>query len=101
MSLDGQRREDPRSPYGATLAVDGHVERLIGSIRRECLDHLIVFDEAHLRRVLEDLRFVLQQSPDPSLIGQECAGLPPRSLQVGDISVVSILGGLHHQYVRV
>jgi transposase InsO family protein len=37
----------PRSPWQ-----NGHVERLIGSIRRESLDHLIVFDEAHLRRVL-------------------------------------------------
>ena len=38
----------PRSPWQ-----NGHVERLIGSIRRECLDHLIVFGEAHLRRVLK------------------------------------------------
>ncbi|MEE9251579.1 MAG: integrase core domain-containing protein, partial [Alphaproteobacteria bacterium] len=37
----------PRSPWQ-----NGHVERLIGSIRRECLDHLIIFGEAHLRRVL-------------------------------------------------
>jgi transposase InsO family protein len=37
----------PRSPWQ-----NPYVERLIGSIRRECLDHVIVFDEAHLRRVL-------------------------------------------------
>ena len=37
----------PRSPWQ-----NGQVERLIGSIRRECLDHLIVFNMAHLRRVL-------------------------------------------------
>jgi transposase InsO family protein len=37
----------PRSPWQ-----NGHVERLIGSIRRECLDHLVVFSEAHLRRIL-------------------------------------------------
>lgn len=36
-----------RSPYQ-----NGHVERLIGAIRRECLDHLVVFREAHLRRIL-------------------------------------------------
>lgn len=36
-----------RSPWQ-----NGHVERLIGSVRRECLDHLIIFNEAHLRRVL-------------------------------------------------
>jgi transposase InsO family protein len=37
----------PRSPWQNV-----HVERLIGSIRRECLDHMIVFGEAHLRRIL-------------------------------------------------
>jgi transposase InsO family protein len=51
----------PRSPWQ-----NGHIERLIGSIRRECLDHLIVFDEAHLRRVFE---FLIQPGPDASLIG--------------------------------
>ena len=39
----------PRSPWQ-----NGHVERLIGSIRRESLDHLVVFDEAQLRRVLRN-----------------------------------------------
>jgi transposase InsO family protein len=37
----------PRSPWQ-----NGHAERLIGSIRRECLDHIVVFGEAHLRRIL-------------------------------------------------
>jgi transposase InsO family protein len=59
----------PRSPWQ-----NGHIERLIGSIRRESLDHLVVFDEAQLRRVLKELRFLLQPDPDASLIGQECAG---------------------------
>ena len=36
----------PRSPWQ-----NGHAERLIGSIRRECLDHIVVFGEAHLRRI--------------------------------------------------
>jgi transposase InsO family protein len=38
-----------RSPWQ-----NGHVERLIGSIRRECLDHVVVFGESHLRRILKD-----------------------------------------------
>jgi transposase InsO family protein len=37
----------PRCPWQ-----NGHAERLIGSIRRECLDHLVIFNEAHLRHVL-------------------------------------------------
>jgi transposase InsO family protein len=43
----GDRPITARSPWQ-----NGHVERLIGSIRRECLDHVIVFGEAHLRRIL-------------------------------------------------
>jgi transposase InsO family protein len=39
----------PRSPWQ-----NGYVEHFIGSIRRECVDHLVVFDEAHLRRVLKN-----------------------------------------------
>jgi transposase InsO family protein len=42
------RPRAPRSPWQS-----GHVERLIGSIRRECLDHFVVFDEAHLRPLLK------------------------------------------------
>jgi hypothetical protein len=38
----------PASPWQ-----NGFAERLIGSIRRECLDHLIIFGEAHLRRILK------------------------------------------------
>jgi transposase InsO family protein len=54
----------PRSPWQ-----NGHVERLIGSIRREALDHLVAFGEAALAPHLEGLRFVLQRGPDSSLIG--------------------------------
>ena len=43
----------PRSPWQ-----NAHVERLIGSIRRECLDHMIVFGEAHLRRILRGCRLL-------------------------------------------
>src|SRR5690242_3699476 len=50
-SCDG----NPRSPYGAARSTwqNGHVERLIGSVRRESLDHLIVFGEEQLRGVLK------------------------------------------------
>jgi hypothetical protein len=41
-----------RLPAGLSLWQNGHVERLIGSIRRECLDHKIIYNAAHLRRVL-------------------------------------------------
>ncbi|MEH2567806.1 integrase core domain-containing protein [Bradyrhizobium sp. AZCC 2289] len=44
-------RDKPTAP--ASPWQNGFAERLIGSTRRECLDHVIVLDEAHLRRVLE------------------------------------------------
>jgi transposase InsO family protein len=85
----------PRSPWQ-----NGHVERLIGSIRRESLDHLIVFGEAHLRAVLKayasyynELRTHLSLDKDaPDFRGTQ---------KIGRIAAIPILGGLHHQYVRV
>jgi transposase InsO family protein len=44
-------RDHPTAPHSPWQ--NGHAERLIGSIRRECLDHLVVFGEAHLRHVLK------------------------------------------------
>jgi transposase InsO family protein len=85
----------PRSPWQ-----NGHVERLIGSIRRESLDHLVVFDEAQLRRVLKNYASYYNQvrthlSLDKNAPDFRC----PQKL--GPIAAISILGGLHHQYVRV
>jgi transposase InsO family protein len=85
----------PRSPWQ-----NGHAERLIDSIRRECLDHIVVFGEAHLRRILaayggyyNELRTHLSLRKDsPSR----------RQVQrLGQLSAQPILGGLHHQYCRM
>jgi len=59
----------PRSPWQ-----NGHVQRLIGSIRRESLDHLVVFGRSAVASRSEELRFLLQPGPDASLVGQKCAG---------------------------
>jgi hypothetical protein len=79
---------------------NGYVERLIGSIRRECLDHFLVLGEAQLRRLLKtyavyynDLRTHLSLDKDAPNFR--------RPQRVGGILAVPILGGLHHQYVRV
>jgi transposase len=79
---------------------NGHVERLIGSIRRECLDHLIVFDEAQRRRVLKNYAAYYNQlrthlSLDRNAPDFRC----PQKLC--PIASISILGELHHQYVRL
>ena len=85
----------PRSP-----SQNGHVERLIGSIRRESLDHLVVFDEAQLRRVLKNYASYYNQVR-PHLTLDKNAPDFRRPQKLGSIAAISILGGLHHQYVRV
>ena len=85
----------PRSPWQ-----NGHVERLIGSIRRERLDHIVVFGEADLRRVLK--RYAsYNNSVRTHLALNKNAPLSRRRQTVGNIVAIPIMGGLHHQYVRV
>ena len=64
-------RDKPTAP--ASPWQNGFAERLIGSIRRECVDHYIVLGEAHLRRIC--VRSPLQRHQNASVIGQRCAGL--------------------------
>src|SRR5256885_368247 len=72
----------------------------IGSIRRECLDHVIVFNERHLRHVLRSY----QQYDNGTRTHLALAKDSPltRSVQaVGSILPLPILSGLHHHYVRI
>ena len=84
----------PRSPWQ-----NGYVERLIGSIRRECLDHVVVLGEAHLRHILKAyvsyynaVRTHLSLSKD--------APIHRPIHRFGRVISVPVLGGLHHQYCR-
>jgi transposase InsO family protein len=85
----------PRSPWQ-----NGHVERLIGSIRRESLDHLVVFDEAQLRRVLRNYASYYNQVRTHLSLRKNAPDFR-RPQKLGPIAAISIPGGLHHQYVRV
>ena len=85
----------PRSPWQ-----NGHTERLIGSIRRECLDHVVVFGERHLRHVL--LSYMQYYNGARTHLSLNKDAPVPRAVQaVGRILPTPILGGLHHQYVRI
>jgi transposase InsO family protein len=84
----------PRSPWQ-----NGHVERVIGSIRRECLDHVVVFGEAHLRRVLKTYASYYNKVRTHLSLDKNAPDFR-RPVPVGDIAAIPILGGLHHQYVR-
>jgi putative transposase len=86
----------PQSPWQNPYA-----ERVIGSIRRECLDHSIVLSESHLRRILREyVRYYNQSRPHLSL--QRNAPIP-RSVEpsaLGAVVAVPQVGGLHHRYTR-
>jgi hypothetical protein len=72
----------------------------IGSIRRECLDHLILFGEAHLRRVLRAYASYYNEIRTHLSLDKDAPDF--RAIHAaGSIIAIPILGGLHHQYVRV
>jgi transposase InsO family protein len=85
----------PRSPWQ-----NGHMERLMGTLRRECLDRMLIFGEAHLRQILasyacyyNDTRTHLSLHKDTPL---------GRAVQrYGNIAATPILSGLHHRYARI
>jgi Integrase core domain len=79
-----------RSPWQ-----NGHVEPLIGSIRRECLDHVVVFGEAHLRQILKAYAAYYNQVRTHLSLDKDAPESQP-SQKVGSILTMPILGGLHH-----
>jgi transposase InsO family protein len=85
----------PRSPWQ-----NGHAERLIGSIRRECLDHIVVFGEAHLRRILRAYGDYYNNIRTHLAVAKDVPLLRPIQ-RFGEIAARPVLGGLHHQYCRI
>ena len=78
------------------------VERLIGSIRRQCLDHVIILNGPHLRQILSDyLAYYHQHRPHKSL-DQDCCPVsrPVEPPDQAKIIELPLLGGLHHRYTR-
>jgi transposase InsO family protein len=86
----------PRSPWQ-----NPYVERLIGSIRRECLDHIIIFNECHLRSVLSSYFKYHHEARTHLSLNKDCP--QPRRIQppsAGEIIAFPEVGGLHHRYER-
>ncbi len=79
-------------------------ERFFGSVRRECLDHIVVLGEAHLRRVLREYVAYCNQDRPHQGIGQhipgDAAAAPAHAGGVGTVRAFPVLGGLHHAYQR-
>jgi transposase InsO family protein len=91
-------RDKPTAP--ASPWQNGFAERLIGSIRRECLDRIIVFGEAHLRRILKSYARYYNDIRTHRSLEKDAPAVRPVQ-RTGSIKSYPILGGLHHHYVRV
>jgi transposase InsO family protein len=87
----------PQSPWQ-----NPYVERLIGSIRRECLDHVVIFHERHLRQVLTEYLSYYHRFRTHLALDMDCpvarAVEPPAC---GQVRAVAEVGGLHHHYERI
>jgi transposase InsO family protein len=91
-------RDKPIAP--ASPWQNGFAERLIGSIRRECVDHVIVVGERHLRRILRAYAVYYNDIRTHRSLDKDAPAFRPVQW-IGDIASYAILGGLHHHYVRV
>jgi transposase InsO family protein len=91
-------RDNPiasRSPWQ-----NGFAERLIGSIRRECVDHIVVLGEKHLRGVLKSYARYYNETRTHRSLDKDAPISRPVE-RAGSIISHALLGGLHHQYIRV
>jgi putative transposase len=86
-----------RSPWQ-----NAYVERVIGSIRRECLDYILIFNERHLRRVLSSYADYYHRSRTHLSLDKDCPDprpvMPPR---IGRVIAFPQVSGLHHRYERL
>jgi transposase InsO family protein len=85
----------PGSPWQ-----NGFAERLIGSIRRECVDHMVVFGEAHLRRILTKYAAYYNELRTHRSLNKD-APIHRAIQHMGRIVSAPVLGGLHHHYCRI
>ena len=90
-----------RTPVRAPLA-NAVCERFLGSVRRECLDHVLVLGERHLARVLREYVAYFNQDRPHQALAQATPAPPDRvaARSAGPVHAVPILGGLHHAYLR-
>jgi transposase InsO family protein len=84
----------PGSPWQNSFA-----ERLIGTIRRECVDHMVVLGEAHLRRILREYTRYYNTVRTHRSLDRAPVSRPVQL--IGRIVSHALVGGLHHQYVRI
>jgi transposase InsO family protein len=87
----------PRAPWQNAC-----VERVIGSIRRECLDHIVIFNARHLRRVLSSYVDYYQRTRTHLSLDKDCPDLRPiQPPRIGKVVAIPKVVGLHHRYERL
>ena len=91
-------RDKPTAP--ASPWQNAYAERLIGTVRRECVDHFIVLGEAHLRRILRAYAVYYNDIRTHRSLDKDAPSSRPVQ-RIGIINSHALLGGLHHNYVRV
>jgi transposase InsO family protein len=79
---------------------NGIAERFIGTLRRECLDHMVIFSETHLKRILSACAGYYNQTRKHLALEKD-APSHREAQRPGVIVVIPILTGLHHRYVRI
>src|SRR5271168_295462 len=81
---------------------NAYIERLIGSIRRECLDHVIIFNEVGLRRILKSYFDYYERARTHLSLNKDApVSRPIQPAAVGRIVEIPQVGGLHHRYERI
>jgi transposase InsO family protein len=91
-------RDKPISPGSPWQ--NGFAERLIGSIRRECVDHVVAFGEQHLQQVLKSYASYYNTARTHRSLDKDAPVSRPVQ-RIGRIVSHAVVGGLHHQYVRI
>ena len=80
---------------------NGIAERLIGTLRRDCTNHIIPLSERHLRRVLLEYVAYYNATRPHQTLGQETPQGPREVRLAGMVRGEEVLGGIHHRYERV
>jgi transposase InsO family protein len=91
-------RDKPTAPVSPWQ--NGFVEGLFGSIRRECVDHIVVLGEAHLRRILKSYARYYNETRTHLALDKDAPASRPVQ-RTGVVRSRAILGGLHHHYIRI
>src|SRR6516165_5915969 len=91
-------RDRPISPGSPWQ--NGIAERLIGTLRRECLDHMVIFSEAHLRRILSAYTVYYNHTRTHLALNKNCPLERPIQ-RFGSVVAILVVAGLHHQYGRI